>query len=152
MQNNNMNNPLRNQSYEMMAMNQPFFIQHEDWPAMRGASANRVAYPEIYYRLQPHIMMVCDQMEPYDAMPTQDMVEQMADGIYEDVCRMYPDLADMELEKTGADSEATEVVSRYPRGGDRRSRRRGSLRDLVGILLLSELFDRRRRRRPYYYY
>jgi hypothetical protein len=56
---------------------------------------NRLVYPEIYYKLQPYIMMVCDEMDTFgDVMPTQDMIDSMTDSVYEDAMRMYPELAD----------------------------------------------------------
>lgn len=106
---------------------------------------HRVVYPEVFYKLQPFIMICCDQMDMYgDAMPTQEMLDQMTDGIYNDVCRMYPDIAEYANscdKKTGTDPYITDVIN----GFDRSFRRRGLLRDIIGILLLSELFRRRRR-------
>lgn len=103
----------------------------------------RLVYPEIFYKLQPFVMMACDQMDSAAAMPSQDVIEGMADRIYEDVCRMYPDIEEYarEREKSAQNNPAlSEVLS------VRRFRRRGLLRDIIEILLLSELFGRRRRR------
>jgi hypothetical protein len=111
-------------------------------PMISGNMAFRVVYPEIFYRLQPYIIMVCDQMDTNGSMmPTQDMVEQMTDSIYDDVCRMYPDIAEYAREqdmKAKDDPPEREIFGR-------RFRRRGLLRDLIGILLVSEFFRRRRR-------
>ena len=116
----------------------------------------RTVYPEVYYKLQPYIMMVCDQMDTYGTtMPSQEMIERMSDNIYEDMCAMYPDIADYvrSTERT-ADMEAVETITPLRSFGSRgrdfgrpggRFRRRGVFRDLIGILLLSEFFRRRRR-------
>ena len=61
---------------------------------MGKTMAYRLIYPEIYYKLQPYIMMVCDQMDVYNTVPTQEMVESMTDAIYDDVVRMFPDIAE----------------------------------------------------------
>lgn len=114
---------------------------------MPGVTASamqyQLVYPEIFYRVQPYIMMVCDQMDAYDpAMPTQEMVEQLSDMICDDLCKMYPDLAKYaKNDETATTAVQPTIVFR------RRPRRRGILGDLVDILLLSELFGRRRRRR-----
>ncbi len=101
-------------------------------------------YPEVFYKVQPFIMMACDQMDMYQ-MPTQAMVDKMADDIHDDVCRMYPDMAEYAQsygENANADLSES-VQTRDPRMFDRRFRRRGLFRDLIGILLLQELFGRR---------
>lgn len=109
----------------------------------------QTVYPEIYYKLQPYIMMVCDQVDTFGtAMPTQDMIEHVTDSIYDDVCKMYPDLA--EYAQSNADKLAAQPVVETARFGPGpgfgwRFRRRGMFRDLIDILLLSELFRRRRR-------
>ena len=122
---------------------------------MENMMTYQLCYPEIFYKLQPFIMMACDQMDTYGPMmPSQEMIEQMSDNIYEDVNRMYPDMAEYVRDyenKSKSDSPDTEVINHVPGiyGGPgmfgRRFRRRGVFRDLIGILLLSELFRRRRR-------
>ena len=103
----------------------------------------RMMYPEIFYKLQPFVMMACDQMESYGT-PTQETVDMMTENIYRDFCRMYPDLEEYargQEMKTNAGPAVTEVVT--PMRSN--FRRRGLLRDIIEILLLSELFRRRRR-------
>lgn len=114
---------------------------------------NSVVYPEVFYKLQPHIMMMCDQMDTYGSMmPTQEMVEKMSDSIYDNVNRMYPEMSEYvrNYEKKMNDDQTVETVifGRGPMFGYG-FRRRGLFRDLIDILLLSELT---RRRRGYYYY
>jgi hypothetical protein len=138
-------NPLMN----MQAPN-PSMAPSQEMP-MAGKMMNPVVYPEIFYKLQPYIMLVCDQMDTFSPMlPTQDMVEQMTDNIYDDVCRMYPDLA--EYARANENQSNREPPSEYGGIGfgfpfviGPRFRRRGLLRDLIDILLISE-FSRRRRR------
>lgn len=107
---------------------------------------NRIVYPEIFYKLQPFIMISCDQIEAYRGnMLNQEMIDQMTDEIYNDVCHMYPDIAEYASyydNKASSDPAVTDVINGFYGSG---YRRRGMLRDLIGILLLSELFRRRRR-------
>lgn len=124
---------------------------------MGKTMAYKLIYPEIYYKLQPYIMMVCDQMDVYNSMPTQEMVESMTDAIYDDVVRMFPDIAEYVREHENREApetiqaDAISVQVDPFRGRDRdrirfpRSRRRGLFRDLIDILLLTELLRRRRR-------
>lgn len=120
-------------------------------PPVVQPEMTRIVYPEIFYKLQPYIIMICDEMDAYNCqMPTQEMVEQMTDNIYDDICQMHPDLVKYveQNEKTfNTDSEAAEVVVPFIPGGysRRHFRRRGPLRDIIDILLFSELFRRRRR-------
>jgi hypothetical protein len=110
----------------------------------------QMVYPEIYYKLQPYIMMVCDQIDTFGPMmPTQDMVENITDSIYDDVCRMYPDLEEYAHSKEdNANTQPAVETARFGRDPGpfgRRFRRRGVFRDFIDVLLLSELFGRRRR-------
>lgn len=120
----------------------------------------QMAYPEVYYKLQPYILIACDQMDSFGPMmPSQEMIEQMGDGIYEDVCRMHPDLAEYarESEQKMKDNDPSDPPFgiglgmlgfgpgfSHPGFFDRRFRRRGLFRDMIDILLLSELSLRRR--------
>ncbi len=103
----------------------------------------RIVYPEIFYKLQPFVLMACDEMDVY-GMVNQEMIEKMADNIYDDVCRMYPDMVEYarEQERKASSIPGVAEVQAPFRGG---FRRRGLLRDIIEILLLSELFRRRRR-------
>ncbi len=133
--------------------NQPNYGQ---MPENEYQMSPRALYPEIYYMTLPYINMVCDQMEEYgDEMPSQEFVEQISDGICDDMCRKNPDMAEYvrkfdnmnqalpeELEKTVQGPFTFYGYDRFRR----RPRRRGLFRDLVDILFLNELFRRRRRR------
>lgn len=106
----------------------------------------RMAYPEIYYKCQPFVMMACDQMDAFSSeMPTQEMVEKISDNIYDDICRMYPDMAEYvkSTEPTGNPDPPMGLFGRE--GFGRRFRRRGIFRDFLDFLIFSELFRRRRR-------
>jgi len=50
-------------------------------------------YPDIYYKLQPHVMSACDHIDSNTAMPSQDMIESLSDKIHSEVCHMYPEVA-----------------------------------------------------------
>jgi hypothetical protein len=137
-----------NPSMNMQTRNQPTLMPAQEMP-MAGTMMNPVVYPEIFYKLQPYIMLVCDQMDTFSPMlPTQDMVEQMTDSIYDDVCRMYPDMAEYARandDKMKDDPPPVGFGFGVPFVFGNRFRRRGLLRDLIDILLISE-FSRRRRR------
>lgn len=129
-------------------------------PNVRGN--NQLVYPEVFYQIQPFIILVCDQLGVHGGYtPSQEMVEQMTDSVYYDVCRMYPDLADRDYrEAFKSDPSDPPFIGNFgfgmrnrmhPYDRDfghdffgRRFRRRGSLQDLISILLLSEIFNRRR--------
>ncbi len=106
-------------------------------------------FPDIYYQVRPIIEnTICEMDDPYLTYPSQHAVDRMVDCTYDNLLMTYPDLA--ELEESLADSEETVVETQigFGRPGFRRPfRRRGNFRDLITILLLSELF----RRRGYYY-
>ncbi|MDD4699277.1 MAG: hypothetical protein PHV07_03330 [Oscillospiraceae bacterium] len=107
-------------------------------------------YPEIFYRVNPFIMNVCDQMDAcYYMIPTQEMMERMSDGIHDDLCKMYPEMAKYDNNVIDQDAEqpVVDVINGGPFFFRPRFRRRGLLRDLISILLFSEF--QRRRRRPY---
>ena len=151
-------------------MNQTLDIRAEPMPQQTqedGMSSMpmdfRMVYPEVFYKLQPYILMVCDQLETYGySMPTQEMAQQMTDFIYEDVMRMYPELAGYARNYEQDDGPVAEVFNQFPGGysqgfyGQRQPffgnqfRRRGLFRDLIDILILSELFNRRRRYYDYF--
>ena len=119
-------------------------------PVVRDAVEYRMVYPEIYYKIQPYVVMMCDEMDVYGTtMPSQEMIEQMTDNIYNNICRIYPDMGECSSE-TVKEVQLGLSVYPYPYGyGYGRNRRGGFLGDLINILLLSEIFGRRRRR--YYY-
>lgn len=102
-------------------------------------------YPDVYYKAQPFVMMACDEMDACNCgMPTRDMVRQISDQIYDDVCRAHPDLADRERYQ-GMSYEASAAYS-VP-GGQveaQQWRRGGFFNDLLDVLLLNEFFRRRR--------
>ena len=119
---------------------------------MDEVMAYEMVYPEIYYKVQPFIIGVCDQMEAYGgAMPSSEVIERIADNIYSDVVAMYPDLAEYtggamaasaanraQSERDASD-HAQPVIAPFYR---RRFRRRGLFPDFVEILLLNEIFRR----------
>jgi len=116
---------------------------------MQAGMKTPYTYPEIYYIVQPHVLMECDNIEMTGTMPTQDMMDAMCSRIYDNVCRLHPNLKenDMEAEPVAV-AAAAMPVQPYDRYDDYRRRRRDrgfDTRDLIRILLLNELFRRRRR-------
>lgn len=127
----------------------PFMRPMDEYPNMQPeqmppqAIQFRLMYPDIYYRLLPYIMMACDEMDSFATeMPTQDMIEQMSDNICDEMLAMYPDLSDYIKDMESRD---TTIAVQVPLRFRRPRRRRGLFRDLIDILLLTELFRRRRR-------
>jgi hypothetical protein len=113
-------------------------------------------YPDIYYILQPYVMMMSDSIDVVqDKMPSLEMIEHMSDQIYEDVRRDYPEITewagidgDLSALSSGNDSAVeTQIVPLGLRPF--RNRRRRPFRNLIDILLLNELFRRRHRDRRY---
>jgi hypothetical protein len=102
-------------------------------------------YPSSYYIIYPEVIRQCDM---YDqnygsmALPSQEEVARMAESI-----------------TNNSAAQVETAMNQQMRDGEMRQlgfAGRGLLRDLVGVLLLRELFGRRhrphrpRRRRPYY--
>lgn len=105
-------------------------------------------YPDVYYKVLPFAMMACDELDACNCgMPDHDMVRDISDHIYMDVCRIHPDLAEdhhyqeMSYEAAAAYNVPGSIVEAQQWGGG------GFFRDLVTIIFLNELFDRRRGRR-----
>lgn len=118
-------------------------------PNTLAAIPIRITYPEVFYKVQPYIMMACDGIDANgSAMPTQEMIDNISDNIYADVCKMYPDMAEY---AQASDSSMPDPpmergeFRRQPEVFNRRFRRRGMFRDFIDFLLLQELFRRRRR-------
>ncbi|WP_312648874.1 hypothetical protein [Aminipila sp.] len=95
-----------------------------------------IAYPEIYYKVQPFIIFGCDQILACKTVINQNMLDQVADDIYIKVCTMYPDLEEYANQcPTKLTVESTQRRRRF-------FRRRGLFRDFIDLLLLNELFRR----------
>jgi len=103
-------------------------------------------YPDVYYKVQPFVMMACDEMESHGGeMLTRDMVRHISDQIYEDVCRVHPDLAER-ADHRGMSYEAASAYGiRSTFAEAQLFDRGGFFRDLLDIVLLNEIFRRRRR-------
>ena len=109
--------------------------------AVKDATMYRMVYPDVYYMVKPYVMMMCDQMDAYgtDTL-THEMVEQMTTTIYDDVCRMHPDMMEC-----SPDLETINSPFNNPLGYGRGRQQGNMFRDLITILFLSEIFGRRRR-------
>lgn len=103
-------------------------------------------YPDVYFKVQPFAMMAVDELDAANSgIPTQDMIRQISDQIYEDVRRVHPDLA----EREDYQEMSYEAATAYSVPGSfieaqQRGRRGGFFRDLIDIVLLNEFFRRRR--------
>ena len=97
-----------------------------------------IMYPDIYYKLYPYVYRICDRMDnPYVPYPTQEQIESMVNECY-DMC-----VGDMpELEGYAG----SWIPMHQGVGAQQFVFRRPILRDLIAIILISELFRRRRRR------
>lgn len=90
-------------------------------------------YGDACHEMMPYVMRTVDRIEQkgdmlYEEYPKREMVDRMTDEAYNDFIRDMPDMAD----------EMNE---------ERIIRPRRFARDLIGVLLISELLGRRRRRR-----
>lgn len=94
-----------------------------------GAEAYQMMYPDMYYKMMPHVMMAADEMEMHGVtMPNHQMMMCMCNRVYENMTRMHPEMAD------NAAASGYYSAQQWGRG-----------RDIIWILLLAELFRRRRR-------
>lgn len=100
-----------------------------------------MVYPNVYYMVKPYVMMMCDQMDAYGSdMLSPEMVEQMTTTIYDNVCRMHPDMMEC-----NPDVETITMPFNNPLSYGRGRQQGNMFRDLITILFLSEFFGRRRR-------
>lgn len=137
-----MENTMNNMGMQNISNNQAVMPMPN---AVSSVMPSQMTFPEIYYRLQPYIMMVCDHFNSfYAAMPSQDELDAISDSIYDDVCKRNPGMAEY-LQGQVSKNDPDPMFDRDPPFGRWRFRRRGLPRDLIEILLLSELFNRRRR-------
>ena len=40
-------------------------------------------YPEIYYKVQPYILSICDEMDSFGGLPTKKAISFMSDKAYQ---------------------------------------------------------------------
>jgi hypothetical protein len=78
--------------------------------------------------------VVADMDDMAMAYPSQDMYDRMVDRVYDEAGRMYPE--EFEALNFPEASANEQFMSPF--------RRRRLFRDLLGVLVLSELFERRR--------
>lgn len=101
-----------------------------------------VQYPGTYYMVQPIVSRACMEMDDLNGpFPSQTTVNYMIDRAYNEVIRTYPEMVAGDNEKEPYEGRGMEAQQFFRR---RRFTRRRLLRDLVGILLISELLRRRR--------
>ena len=149
-------------------------IHSDAYPEMRGKMVCDHCYPDVYYRVQPYVMSVCDQIDSDDGIIlSREMLDQISDNIYNSILNDYPDLADYaccnkwesnveglqrDFDRDRRDRDfdrdrRDRDFDRDRRGRDRRDRfffpyyrfrRRGIFRDFIDLLLLNELLRRGR--------
>jgi hypothetical protein len=119
---------------------------------------HRAMYPEIHYKLHPFVCVTCDAIEATGRMPSQEEFDDITDNIYDEFCKMHPEMENY-MKSGNKDDDPPEAVTAFDgfgrgigRGFGFGPRRRGIGRDLVGALLLAELLGRRRSYFPYSYY
>lgn len=111
-----------------------------------GTSSNankwdcQILYPEVYYKIQPHVMMMCDEMDTYGCvMPSKDMMQEMVQQIQNGVLGTYPELESYCYANSTTSPSGSPQSSQIFGGGE------GIFGDFLSVLLLQELFRRRRR-------
>ncbi len=120
-------------------------IAQEEQEAKLERDVYRLVYPDVYYRIQPYVLAMSDQLLAVsNEMPSRSQIEHMSDTICSDLCRLYPDMAQMA--SFGNSYPDQEEVQPVMMPFFRRSRGRGIFKDLIDILLLNELFRQIRRR------
>lgn len=134
---------MTNYNYMYRGPGRPLAYQRQEPPAPVRREDHQLVYPDVYYIIKPHIDQACARIGRYGRMPTQEEMEQMADGICDELMRSHPELG--EYIHDFGDAELYKPTQFGPGRGFRRGfrRRRGLFRDLIGILLLQQLFGRR---------
>lgn len=93
--------------------------------------ANNLYYPDIYYRIHPHVLQVCNQWEKARAPINESTLNAMIDHVGALALQNDPALRYLFPDE---DMQTAQL------GG-------GMFRDILGIILIGELLGRRRRRR-----
>jgi hypothetical protein len=108
---------------------------------LQDTTANTLMYPEMYYKVQPHIMMACDEMDMHGVvMPTREMIHCMCERICVTLFRVHPELAAYDMDyPVGTMADPPQEFDEHGR-----PMQRGPFRDFLLFLLLSEFFRRRR--------
>lgn len=103
-------------------------------------------YPEIYYRVQPHIMEAMDQMDIQGCMmPESETIKSVCDKICNHMRELYPDRMEAHSYSDAVQTASPDYYDRDNEYGQQFGNREGLLNDLIYILFLNELFRRRRR-------
>ena len=74
---------------------------------------HRALYPEIHYKLKPYISVTCDAIHASGVVPTQNELDEIADNIHDEFCRMHPEMENyMKSEnKSGDPEEAVPTIA-----------------------------------------
>lgn len=135
--------------------NLPYMASNENMvnaPNMKSmveeTKKHRAMYPDIHYKLEPFITSTCDAIEATGMMPSQDELDDITDGIFDDFCKTYPDMENYMKSNENTNDMTEAVQTQVLFGGRPRRfggfRRRGLGRDLISALLLARLFGSRR--------
>ena len=104
-----------------------------------------IPYPELYYRIYPKVIEVVNKnigLNAMDEVISQDKVDNMINEVYEEMLEECPEIGEDPIERR-------QRSPRY-RAAQRPLYGRGRLlRDIISIILISELL---RRRNPYNFY
>jgi hypothetical protein len=73
-----------------------------------GSLDNMAVYPEVFCKLKPIIVIMCDTLVSSGTYPNQQDVDDISDYIYDEFCRMYPDMK--EYMQYGHESGTNEVA------------------------------------------
>lgn len=118
----------------------------EQFGTMMPADQLESEYPDIYFEVIPLVTAAADRLIASGYNPTSDMIDALVDTIIKNSGMWYEDDDDNDPMMDAIPAQVG--FGRNPfRRRRRRHHNRNSLRDVIRILLLRELFDRRGRRR-----
>ena len=113
-------------------------------PAMQEQMSS--LYPEIYHDINPLIIQAADQISSSGTMPSPEMIDAVVDNIIKNSGMWFED--DDDDDGFDRNIEVVPVQFGFGRSPYRRRRRRyhnrNTLRDIVRILLLQQLFGGQR--------
>ncbi len=110
--------------------------------------AYQCVYPDVYYKVMPFVMMACDEFDVSNhEMLSPAMIRETTDRIYEDVCKIHPDLVSPNQYRGmtyGSAESYSSISDTYVEA--QQFNQGGFFNDLITVILLNEFFGRRRRR------
>lgn len=134
-----------------MKNNNPQFTPNSMQTAPYGQGHPENMYPQIYHDVYPLVTDAVNRLMASGVMPTPEMINSIVDGIIRNSGMWYED-EDDSGDPLGRYQEAVPAVvfGRDPYYRRRRGHHnRNTLRDVIRILLLGDLFGRNHGHRPY---